>query len=120
MSASDYDTCKAIADMQDNILGAGLIENLQVAAMYAKPNVPLPEEEKFKLMFAQSEILVNVAKTNEDFFGRVRYLVSSFENSDVVFLPYRSKTDRDRTLVIQILRPYDHDKIAEKIAQHLK
>ena len=48
MSANDQGMCKAIADMDSNILGAGIIENLALVAMYAKPNVPLPKEEKIQ------------------------------------------------------------------------
>jgi hypothetical protein len=34
MSSSNYDNCKAIADMEDKILGAGMIADGQVAAIY--------------------------------------------------------------------------------------
>jgi hypothetical protein len=125
MSITDYEICKNITDMQDNILGAGIIENLQVAAMYTKPKVPLPNKERFKLMFAQSGILVNIAKTNSDFFGRLRFIVCSFENSDIAFLPFtrsnyagrktRNSNNNERILVIQILRPYEMTELLKRL-----
>lgn len=108
MSSNDYDICKGFTDMDDNILGTGIIENMEVAAMYSKPNVPLPKEERFKLMIIQSEIFVSMAKSNTDFFGRLRYLVCSFETSDVVFFPLPSReNNKVRTLIIRVSRPYD-------------
>ncbi len=116
MNRSGYNECKTIVELNESILGTGIIRDLRVQAMYARPGVPLPNEDKLKLMFAQSEVLMSVAKSNTDFFGPVRHLVFSFENSDTMFFPFQ----KERTLVIQILRPYDQEKIAETIRHHLK
>lgn len=118
MSTSEQDVCKAVAEMQDNILGAGIIEKLQLATMYAKPKVPLPREEEFRLMLAQSEVLVSIVRTNEDFFGRFRHIVISYGNSDVVLFPFPNNTAK--IFVVQILRPYDAESIGEKVMQKLK
>ena len=112
--SNDKELCREIAGQDSNILGVGIIENLVLKAIFAKPGVPLPKEDKFSLMFAQSEILISIAKSNTDFFGSFRYVVSSFEKSDIMFLPSRSKDSaRDRIIVIQVLRPCDHEKISE-------
>ena len=117
MCSSDQDTCKVIANLDDNILGAGIIENLALVSIFSKPNVPLPKEEKFNLMFAQSEIMISIAKSNADFFGGFRYVVSSFENSDTMFFPSKNETTgKDRVIVLQVLRPCDHEKIAREVA----
>jgi hypothetical protein len=115
---NDDEMCKAIANLENNILGAGIIENLSLVAMYSKPGVSLPKEEKFNLMFAQSEIMISIAKSNADFFGRFRYIVSSFEKSDTMFLPSRSEgSGKDRIVVIQVQRPCDHEKITEAVVR---
>ena len=120
MSANDLGMCKAIVDMDSNILGAGIIENLALVAMYAKPDVPIPKEEKFNLMFAQSEIMISIAKTNTDFFGPFRFIASSFEKSDIMFFPLRNESNaRDRVLVIQVQRPCDHEKIMEEVVHRM-
>lgn len=41
MSARDYEVYKEIASLDGSILGAGIIEDMDVVAMYAKPKVPL-------------------------------------------------------------------------------
>ena len=115
-SNNDYDICKSFTDMDEHILGTGIIENMKVAAMYSKPNLPLPKEEKFQLMIIQSEIFVSMAKSNTDFFGRLRYVATSFESSDIVFFPLPTGADNKlRTLVVQVLRPYDIMKLLKKM-----
>lgn len=120
MSAGDNDTCRGIVDVDERILGAGIIENLALVAIYAKPNVPLPKEDKFNLMIAQSEILTSIAKSNTDFFGYFRYIVSSFEKSDVMFFPLPMQGGKNRLLVIQVTRPCDHEKIEGEVMRQLK
>jgi hypothetical protein len=68
MTANDYDICKAVAEMEDNILGVGIIEDMEVTALFYKRNVPVPKEEKFKLMVVQYEMIVSIVKSNTDFF----------------------------------------------------
>lgn len=126
MSATDYDACREIANLSDSILGTGIIEDMEIVAMYAKPKVPLPNEERFRQMFIQSQVLVSIVKSNADYFGRVRYLVSSFDSSDVVFFPLARREgggtgkDKERILVVQILRPCDHEQIAREVMQRIK
>jgi hypothetical protein len=118
MSEDDMAICKAVVDMDSNILGAGIIENLELAAMHARPDVPLPKQEKFSLMFSQSEIMISIAKTNADFFGPFRYIVSSFQNSDIMFFPLNTgKKIGDRILATQVMRPCDHEAIAGQVKQ---
>jgi hypothetical protein len=112
----DYDICKSITESDEHILGTGILENMAVAAIYSKPNLPLPKEEKFQLMIIQAEIFISMAKSNTDFFGRLRYVTTSFESSDIVFFPLPSGADNKlRTLVVQILRPYDITKLLNKM-----
>ena len=121
MSADDDTLCREIVDIQDNIVGAGIIESLVLVAIHVRPGVPLPKQEKFNLMFAQSEVMISIAKTNTDFFGYFRYIVSSFEKSDIMFFPLKARSgNRDRILVIQVLRPCDHEKISKGVANQLQ
>ncbi len=116
MSTNDYDICKSVANVDDNILGVGIIEDMGVTALYSKQNVPLPNEERIKLMVIQSEIFVGIAKSNADFFGRRRYTMASFETADSLFfsLP-RGTNNKVRTLVIRVSRPYDVTKLLTKL-----
>ena len=113
---SDYDICKSFAEMDDNILGVGIIEDMEATAVYLKQHLPLPDEDRIKMMVIHSEMFVSIAKSNADIFGRLRYSLASFEVSDSLFfsLP-RRENNKVRTLVIRILRPYDITKFLEKL-----
>lgn len=117
MSTDDYNICKSFAEMDDNILGAGIIENMKVVAIYSKSDVPLPKEERFQLMVSQSEIFVSIAKSTADFLGRLRYVTAAFESSDIIFfsLPNGSSNNKPRLFGIRVLRPYDMTKLLEKL-----
>lgn len=68
-------------------------------------------------MISQAELLVSMAKSNADWFGRLRYVSTSFEGSDIVFFPLQSRGEdkKIRTLVLQLLRPYDIMMLLKKL-----
>ncbi len=113
---SDYYICKEFAEMDDNIISVGIIEEMQATAAYLKKKLPLPNEERIKLMVVHSEMFLSIAKSNADIFGRLRYSLASFETADSLFfsLP-RRESNKVRTLVIRIVRPYDITKFLRKL-----
>ncbi len=118
MSSSDYDICKAFAEADDNILGAGIVEDMKFTASYSKSGRPLQRGEKFQQLMIQEEIFVSMAKSNTEWFGRFRYFTMSFERYDVILfsLPNgRSSNDKPRLLGIGVSRPYDMTKLLEKL-----
>jgi hypothetical protein len=116
MPTSDYNTCKEFAEMDGTILGAAIIEDMEISALYSKQNTTLPKGEKFRQMVIQSEMFVRIAKANADFFGRLRYAMASFETFDSLFfsLP-QGANNKVRTLVIRVSRPYDVTKLLERL-----
>lgn len=122
MGARDYDVCKEIASLDDGVLGADITEDRDILTMYAKPKVPLPNAERFVQVFVRLQVMVSIAKNNADFFRRMRYLVSSFDSSDVMFFPFVRRDgggedkEKDRILVIQTLRPCDHKRMVGEVA----
>ncbi len=116
MSSRDYGICRTVAEVDDNIAAVGIIEEMEIAGLFYKPNVPIPKGEKISQMVVQYEMLVSIAKSNDDFFGSLRYLLASFETYDSLFfsLP-RGANNKVRTLVIRISRPYDITKLLDKL-----
>jgi hypothetical protein len=117
MSTSDYDICKEFAGMDDNIVGVGIIENMKIVAAYSNGILPVPKGEKFQQMVIQSEIFISIAKSNTDFFGRLRYVSMSFETVDVLLfsLPNESNNNKPRLCAIRVFRPYDMTKLLTKL-----
>ncbi len=116
MDTNDYDICKSFAEMDDNILAAAIIEDMEVAALYSKQNMALPNGERFKQMVIQSEVFLSIAKANADFLGRLRYAMASFETFDSLFFSLqRGTNNKVRTLVVRVSRPYDVTKLLERL-----
>ena len=106
--------CKDIVELDKSILLAAVIENANLLGSYfKKPMVP-PNEQKFKVLRIQTELMVSMAKNNEDFFGELSYLMFHSRLLDVFLFPI-GKSRKLRLLAAAVKRPYDHDQIAKKI-----
>lgn len=119
MTGNDYDICKSFAQMDENIMGAGIIDNMKVVAIYSKQIVPMPKWEKFEQLVIQPELFVSMDKSNADLFGRFRYFSMSYECIDIILflIPNgRSSSDNEpRLLDISVSRPNDMTKLLEKL-----
>ncbi len=117
-SSSDYDICKAFAEADDSIFGAGIVEDMEFVAWYSKRGRPRPKEEKFQQLVIQAEIFVSLAKSNADLFGRFHYVAMSYEDLDIILisLPNGSRSNnKPRLLGITVSKPYDVTKLLEKL-----
>ncbi|HLG36760.1 MAG TPA: hypothetical protein VI338_01385 [Nitrososphaera sp.] len=106
--------CKDIVELDKSILLVALIENANLLGSYfKKPMVP-PNEQRFKVLRIQTELMVSMAKNNEDFFGELSYLMFHSKLLDVFLFPV-GKSRKLKLLAVAVKRPYDHDQIAKKI-----
>ncbi len=64
----------------------------------------------------QTELMVSMAKNNEDFFGELGYLMFHSKLLDVFLFPL-DRNRRLKILTVAVKRPYDHEEIA-KLIQH--
>ena len=106
--------CKDIVELDRSILLAAMIENADLLGSYfKKPMVP-PNEQRFKVLRIQTELMLSMAKHNEDFFGEVSYLMFHSKLLDVFLFPV-GKSRKLKLLAAAVKRPYDHDQIAKMI-----
>ena len=106
--------CKDIVELDKSVLLAAVIENANLlGSHFKKPMVP-PNEERFKVLRIQTELMLSMAKNNEDFFGELSYLMFHSKLLDVFLFPV-GKSRKLRLLAAAVKRPYDHDQIAKKI-----
>lgn len=106
--------CREIVGLDKSILFAAIVENANLLGSYfKKPMVP-PNEERFKVLRVQTELMVSMAKNNEDFFGELSYLMFHSKLLDVFLFPI-GKSRKLKLLAVALKRPYDHDLIVEKI-----
>jgi hypothetical protein len=106
--------CKDIVELDRSILLVAIIENANLLGSYfKKPMVP-PNEQRFKVLRIQTELMVSMAKNNEDFFGELSYLMFHSKLLDVFLFPV-GKSRKLKLVAVAVKRPYDHDQIAKKI-----
>ncbi len=118
MPMTEEDICRDIANLHDNIYAAGVIENQRLVARYTKLDDPPVSEEQLRLMFAQPEVQLSIAKTAEKFFGNIRYLIACFETSDFLYFP--AIIDRkDKILYVRMKRTYRGEEILKKVYDYL-
>lgn len=111
--------CREIVELDKSILLAAIIENATLLGSYfKKPMVP-PNEERFKVLRVQTELMVSMAKNNEDFFGELSYLMFHSKLLDVFLFPI-GRSRKLKLLAVALKRPYDHDEIARKILARLR
>jgi hypothetical protein len=116
-SSSDYNICKAFAEADNSIFGAGIVEDMEFVAWYSKRGRPRPKEGKFQQLVIQAEIFVSLAKSNADLFGRFHYVAMSYEDMDIILisLPNGRSNNKPRLLGVSVSKPYDVTKVLEKL-----
>ena len=110
--------CKEIANIHENILGAGIIEKGLPLALHVRPDMPMPRQDRFEVMLGQTEIIMSIFETNEDYFGKFHYLMAHNDSSDLFFFPV-AINGRRMVLVIRVLGPYSHEEVVGKVRQYV-
>ena len=117
---NNFDLCKGVCELSPAILGAGIIENASLVAVYARPESPVPNEEKFKRLFFQTEVIAGITRTNADFFGQPRFFSIYFENSDMYFFHLFKYPERRGVLAVMLSRDkYIHEELVTSITKYL-
>jgi hypothetical protein len=103
--------CKAVAGLHGSIEVAMVLSNDKLVGSHLKSGGPAPDEDEFRQMISQIEMIVRTAKTNEDRFGDLGFITIHYKYIDGLFFPLN---DRD-TLIVGVVQPYEHDVLAGKI-----
>jgi hypothetical protein len=84
---NNFELCEAVCRLEKNILGSSLIEKGKMIAGFSKPGVPIPNEERFKNILFQIEIISGIHRGNEDFYGKLKYHTVQYEDSSLFMFP---------------------------------
>ena len=104
--------CARVAKVHRNITITAWLHKGKAVAWYVAPEVPVPGEERHEIMGIQTEIVRSILKTNEDYFGRARYIMMSMENADVFHFVGK---DPDYGLSVIVRRPYEHEALVQGV-----
>lgn len=102
--------CKELAEADEAIVAAFLLSD-GIICSHLKLNVPELKEEDARRLSEQTEVIMNITRTNEQLFGRIGFVLISHESIDGMCFPVDSST----TLLIGLVRPYEQQKIADKV-----
>lgn len=120
-SDNNFELCQSVCKLDKNILGSALIEGGKMVAGFSKPGVPIPNEERFKHILFQLEIISGIHRSNEDFYGALRYHTVHYSDSSLfMFTIDKYGSEKQAILAFKIVRPYNHDEVASKVEDYLK
>lgn len=118
---NNFELCEAVCKLEKNILGSAMIDGGKMIAGFSKPGVPIPNEERFKSILFQIELITAIHRGNEDFYGAMRYHTVHYADSSLFMFPIdKYGSDKRRVLAFKIVRPYDHDGVASKVEGYLE
>lgn len=109
-----FELCRAVCDLSPSIYGAAVINNARLVAMHAKPNVPIPNEERFTRLFFQAELIANIMAGNADFFGEPYLFSLYFKNAHLHFF-HLSRYQSQGVMALQVSPPSDHQSIISEV-----
>jgi len=111
--------CNRLYGVSKGIAAAGVIVDEEHLVYKTNESFQLPEDrDRLRHMLKQSYIMINEPSTNEDFFGKVRYVMIHHETYDV-FL-FRITSDPLKILgIVAKPREYDHTELVEAITYEL-
>lgn len=110
-SMNYQELCKTVTGLHGSIEVAMVLSSDKVAASHLKSGGPVPDEDEFRHMISQIEMIVKATKANEDKFGDLGFITIHYKHIDGLFFPLN---DHD-TLIVGVVQPYDHDSLAGKI-----
>jgi hypothetical protein len=97
---------------------AAKIENANLLVVHSKKPTAPPNEHRFKVLRIQTELMVSMAKNNEDFFGELGYLMFHSRHLDMFLFPM-NRSRKLKIMAVAVKQPYDHKEIVDKVMGHL-
>ncbi len=107
--------CKAVAGLHGSVEVAMVLSNDNIVGSHLKSGGPAPDEDEFRHMISQIEMIVRTTKANEDKFGDLGFITIHYKYIDGLFFPLN---DHD-TLIVGVVQPYEHDALSVKILRLL-
>jgi hypothetical protein len=114
MSMDGIHVCKEIADLQDNIVSAEIVEKGITIAAHIKSGTLT----KLERLFALTELYMSILQANTEHLGRPHYLMAHNDNIDLFFFPV-VVNGRKMILVVRASVPYIHEEIVNKLREYV-
>jgi len=111
--------CNRIQGISKAIAAVAVIVNDQQVVYKASDFFQVPEDkDRMKHMLKQSFIMINEPSTNEDYFGKVKYVMVHHERYDVFLFRIMSDSSKLVSVVVKP-REYDQTELVEAVTNEL-
>lgn len=91
-----------MCNFHSKVVGAWVLSPREVVESAVKPGFGEPDREAQRTMILQAQVMVSVAETHQDMYGKVSHVLVSFEHFDYFLFPLDGKD----VLVVGCIRPY--------------
>lgn len=107
--------CERVARLSPSIRAVMVTSGGRLAGSYSVKGFVLPDRKRMASLLVQAEIMVSVPATNEDYFGKVNYVMVDHSGVHNFFFPARGVG----VLAVTVVPPYDSDSLVSRIARLL-
>ena len=113
---ADYDfLCTNLCENVAGIVGSWAFKEADLIASSSKPGFPAPNKQEQKKMFVQAHLMIGMAQTNQQMYGRISYVSVSFANADCYLFPMSD--DSNIVLGVACVKPYSIEVIAKAVSE---
>jgi len=93
-----------------------MINGSETTGRYVKPGIQVPDDSMAINKRTQTEIVSSIVKENEDYLGKVSFVLVRQQIADIILFPRSSKSH----FCVVAQRPYDLDKTSGTVLEALQ
>ncbi|HKU48385.1 MAG TPA: hypothetical protein VJP79_00420 [Nitrososphaera sp.] len=106
--------CENVCNSTQNILAAWVFRDAELVSSFLKPSFPLPNSSEQKKFLVQAHLMVSMASTNQQMYGKLNYVSGSFQHADYYIFPMTD--DNEVLLAVACVKPYSVDAIGKAVS----
>jgi hypothetical protein len=108
------DVCQRVCELDERILAVMSAEDGELVGTCLRREFPVPAKSKLSTMLLQAGIVLSIARTSEDFHGKVKCVTLRYADADEHLFPVEAESNR---MMVVSTRPESVDsELIEKIA----
>jgi hypothetical protein len=107
--------CEEIVGLDEALVAAFVISG-GIRGWHIKINVPVLKEDDARRLSEQTDIVMDIVRSNERLFGQLGYVLVHHEAVDGMFFP----VDGSTTVLIGLIKPYNQDEIEQLVVEKIK
>jgi hypothetical protein len=107
--------CEEIVGLDEALVAAFVVSD-GVRGSHIRIDVPVLKEDDARRLSEQTDIVMDIVRSNERLFGQLGYVLVHHEAIDGMFFP----VDGSTTVLIGLIKPYNQDEIERLVVEKIK